>query len=142
MLISAPTFSYEQLRLARQEGMCALLATNTIAQGDTREVGLDQIMASGWTIPRAIASRTWPGEASLDVAHVWLRNSIWNGSYVLDDQSVSNITPFLTLSGGTLGAPYKLASNANKSFQGSIVLGKGFILEPHEAQCSHYQRPT
>ena len=43
--------------LAKQEAMCALLATNTIAQGDTREVGLDQIVASGWTIPRAIPSR-------------------------------------------------------------------------------------
>ena len=62
--------------------MCALLATNTIAQGDTREVGLDQIVASGWTIPRAIPSRKWPGEASLEVAHIWFRNGLWSGGYI------------------------------------------------------------
>ena len=40
--------------LSREDGMCAFIATNSIAQGDTREVGLDQIAASGWTIPRAV----------------------------------------------------------------------------------------
>src|SRR6266496_926669 len=71
-------------QLLRQDGMCGLLATNTIAQGDTREVGLDQITASGWTIPYAAPSRKWPGEASLEVAHVWLRRGIWLGSFMLD----------------------------------------------------------
>src|SRR5260370_8208363 len=36
-------------QLVREEGQCGLLATNTIAQGDTREVGLDQITATGGT---------------------------------------------------------------------------------------------
>ena len=94
-----------------QEGQCGLLATNTIAQGDTREVGLDQIVGKGWTIPRAIPSRKWPGEANLEVAHVWLRNDTWNGSYVLDDKQVKNITPFLTPSREVLGNPFTLAAN-------------------------------
>ena len=34
----------------------------------------------------------------------------------------------------TLGNPYPLKENEGKSFQGSIVLGKGFLLEPHEAE--------
>ena len=62
--------------------MCGLLATNTIAQGDTREVGLEQIVSTGWTIPRAVPSRKWPGEASLEVAHVWLRHGDWRGSCI------------------------------------------------------------
>src|SRR5450755_1586382 len=73
---SADLCAYFFLRathLVRKEGMSALLATNTIAQGDTREVGLDQIVASDWTIPRAIPSRKWPGDASLEVAQIWLR---------------------------------------------------------------------
>jgi hypothetical protein len=57
-------FFLQATGLIRKEGMSALLATNTIAQGDTREVGLDQIVAKGWSIPRAIPSRKWPGEAS------------------------------------------------------------------------------
>jgi hypothetical protein len=120
--------------LARYQGMCALLATNSIAQGDTREVGLEQIVASGWTIRRAISSYKWPGEASLEVAHVWLRNGPWDGNYILDNKQVSSITSFLTQSGKTQGNPYELLSNANQSFQGSVVLGMGFVLDPEEAQ--------
>src|SRR5260370_13445894 len=77
---SADFCSYFFLRvtkLMRWGGIGALLATNTIAQGDTREVGLDQIIALGWAIPRAITSRKWPGEASLEVAHVWLKEGGW-----------------------------------------------------------------
>ena len=33
-----------------------------------------------------------------------------------------------------VGNPYSLLANKDKSFQGSIVLGMGFILEPEEAQ--------
>ncbi len=120
--------------LIQQDGMAAMLATNTIAQGDTREVGLDQIVANGWTIPRAIPSRKWPGEASLEVAHVWLRNGIWQSSYTLDASEVVGITPFLTTLNKTTGNPYRLVANANKSFQGSVVLGLGFVLTPEEAQ--------
>ncbi len=134
-------FFLRATKLASQEAMCALLATNTIAQGDTREVGLDQIVASGWIIPRAIPSRKWPGEASLEVAHIWLRNGTWKSCYLLDERPVNTITPFLTQSGGIVGTPYKLSSNANKSFQGSIVLGMGFILAHEEAQALIAKNP-
>jgi hypothetical protein len=120
--------------LIHQNGMCAMLATNTIAQGDTREVGLDQITSAGWTIPRAIPSRKWPGEANLEVAHVWLRHGTWNSTYLLNDIVVENITPYLTTPGKAQGNPFRLLSNAGKSFIGSFVLGMGFVLEPEEAQ--------
>ncbi len=134
---SADLCAYFFLRatsLVRHEGMVALLATNTIAQGDSREVGLDQITAAGWTIPRAVSSRKWPGEASLEVAHVWLKQGYWNGPSFLNDTNVESITSFLSTSGKAHGKPYILGSNAGKSFQGCIVLGMGFILEPEEAQ--------
>jgi hypothetical protein len=37
--------------------------------------------------------------------------------------------------------PHKLTANAGKSFQGSIVLGMGFVLEPEEAQALIDQDP-
>ncbi|BCL80111.1 hypothetical protein ccbrp13_25760 [Ktedonobacteria bacterium brp13] len=116
----------------KQQGMCALIATNTIAQGDTREVGLDQITAAGWTIPRAIPTRKWPGEAGLEVAQVWLRHGLWHGTYILDNKPTNDITPSLTQSGGITGNPYTLTSNGNKSFIGSYVLGMDFILTEEE----------
>jgi hypothetical protein len=61
-----------------------LIATNTIAQGDTREVGLDQLVADSCVIYRAVPSRKWSGTASLEVAYVWLYRGNWNGGFVLD----------------------------------------------------------
>ena len=41
----APIFSCGRASLLRDGGQLGFLATNTIAQGDTREVGLDQLTA-------------------------------------------------------------------------------------------------
>ena len=120
------------------------MATNTIAQGDTREVGLDQIVQpiimadktteSASIIYRGVPSRKWEGSANLEVAYVWLRKGQWHNEYYLDDKTVTGITPYLTIPGKALGKPNKLAANQDKSFIGSYVLGMGFVLTPEEAQ--------
>lgn len=120
--------------LLKENGTAGLLATNTVAQGDTREVGLDQIVSRGAAIYRAIPSSKWPGEANLEVAHVWFRHGYWSGPFVLDEVEVEGITSQLQLPGRTRGKPNRLTVNAGKSFQGSIVLGMGFVLDPQEAQ--------
>jgi hypothetical protein len=127
-------FTLRGASLLREGGQFGFLATNTIAQGDTREVGLDQLAAHGVVIPRAVPSRPWPGAASLEVAHVWLRRGGWNAPFVLNDQPAAGITPFLTESGTVSGPPHRLAANAGKSFIGSYVLGMGFVLTPDEAE--------
>jgi hypothetical protein len=92
--------------LLKSGGTAGLLATNTIAQGDTREVGLDQMTAHGTTIYRAIPSRKWPGEANLDVAHVWFRKGTWDGLFLLDDAAVvSGITGSCKVPGRIGGKP-------------------------------------
>ncbi len=121
-------------RVIAPGGSIGLVATNTIAQGDTREVGLDQLVAQGYTIPRAVPSRPWPGTAALEVAYVWLHKGKWQQKFVLNEIPVNGITAFLTVPGKALGNPYRLVANEDKSFQGSIVLGMGFVLEPEEAQ--------
>ncbi len=134
---SADLCAYFFLRakwLLRTGGSFGMLATNTIAQGDTREVGLDQIAEAGGVIYRSVPSRPWPGDASLEVAEVWVRNGGSRANYFLDDQEVIGITPFLTTLGRTTGNPYRLVANASKSFIGSYVLGMGFVLSPEEAQ--------
>ncbi|MBA3547515.1 MAG: hypothetical protein H0T76_13610, partial [Nannocystis sp.] len=77
---SADLCAYFFLRAAallRTPGQIGLLATSTIAQGDTREVGLDQLCAGGLEIVRASPSEPWPGVARLAVAQVWLRRGPW-----------------------------------------------------------------
>ena len=121
-------------QLLSSHGGFGLVATNTIAQGDTREVALDQLVANGCVIPRAVPSRKWEGIASLEVAHVWMRKGNWQGKFILDEKAVEGITSFLTVPGKAVGKPHRLAANQDKSFQGSIVLGMGFVLTPEEAQ--------
>ncbi|EDX87151.1 hypothetical protein S7335_4858 [Synechococcus sp. PCC 7335] len=118
----------------RLDGGMGLIATNTIAQGDTREVGLDQLAAKGRLIPRAIPSRKWPGSASLEVAHIWMKKGKWEGGFELSEESVQGITPFLTIPGQSSGNPEKLIANKGSSHIGSYVLGMGYILTPDEAQ--------
>ena len=133
---SADLCAYFFLRaggLAQQGGQAGLIATNTIAQGDTREVALDQLMQDGFTIPRAVPSRPWPGVAALEVAHIWLRRGNWANTYVLDDEVVSGISSLLTVPNTVEGRPVELIANSDKSFQGPIVLGMGFVLTPDEA---------
>ncbi len=120
--------------LLRKLGHMGLLSTNTVAQGDSREVGLQQLEDMKYSIPSAIQSQKWPGKANLEVAIVWLRHGVWSGQYVLEGKGVDGITSYLTAPGEVTGNPYRLKANENKSFQGSIVLGMGFVLEPEDAQ--------
>ncbi|WP_206492550.1 DNA methyltransferase, partial [Rhodococcus sp. KRD162] len=78
---SADLVAYFFLRaldlLAPHAGSLGLIATDTIAQGDTRDVGLDQMVKSGFSITRAEQSRTWPATtATIRFASVWGTNGL------------------------------------------------------------------
>ncbi|MBN1540767.1 restriction endonuclease, partial [candidate division KSB1 bacterium] len=119
--------------LLKKNGFLSLLATNTIAQGGARESGLDVIIDQGGTINHAVRSMRWPGAAAVEVALVTVFKGHWSSEFVLNGKKVERITSYLDDS-EALGDPYPLQHNAGKSFQGSIVLGKGFVLTPEEAQ--------
>ncbi len=132
---SADLVSYFFLRAAgllQPQGCMGLLATNTIAQGDTREVGLDQLVAGGLSIYQAVKSRPWPGDASVEVSVVHLARDGWAGSRKLEGDPVERIST--NLDAGPTGKPRRLALNRELSFQGSTVLGMGFVLSPEEAE--------
>ncbi len=133
---SADLCSYFFLRsgtLLRQNGNAGLLATNTIAQGGTRKVGLEQLENLGVDFFRAISSMPWPGDSALEIAEVWLCRGTWNGIYILENKPVVGITSFLAEKDGLSSSPFSLVSNVGKSFIGSYVLGTGFILSMDEA---------
>jgi hypothetical protein len=119
--------------LVNSTGGAGLLATNTICQGDSRDVGLEVLKTNGTHIYRAKRSDKWPGSASLEVSHVWMRKGNWKGDIFLDDKRVSGITSFLTDTAVISGQPLVLAKSSNLSFQGTIVHGMGFIISPDEA---------
>jgi hypothetical protein len=121
----------------RDSGSVGLIATNTIAQGSTREVGLDQLCKDGWDITGAVKSRRWPTRAvSLEYSIVWAsRGHRADGVRVVaDDARVSLLTSSLDPAGAVQGQPYRLAANAGLAFQGTIVLGLGFTMTEQDAQ--------
>ncbi|WP_433228930.1 Eco57I restriction-modification methylase domain-containing protein [Actinomadura formosensis] len=133
---SADLCAYFYLRdlAITNNGRVGIIATNTLAQGDTREVGLAQARDKGWDIYRAEKSQPWPGTASLEVSLVWTGHPQAEEKPILDGREVIGITSSLDRQSLVVGDPYRLAANAGKSFQGSIVLGMGFILSPEQAQ--------
>jgi hypothetical protein len=119
-------------QLLKLTGIAGLIATNTIAQGDTREVGLEQLLLRGFHVIRAIPSLPWPGIAALEIAQVWLHHGGWNGGFLLENKRVHGITAALSSPGKTKGKPHKLMRNGEKCFNGSYVLGMGFVLTTDE----------
>lgn len=130
-------FFLRSFQLLLGSGSMGLLATNTIAQGDTREVGLDWIVANKGTITRANPSRPWPGEAGVHVASVWVHRGPWEGSAILEneklsEQSLNSLSSYLTVPGRISGKPFRLRANQGLSYNGSKVYGMGFVLDNNE----------
>lgn len=135
------TYFYRRIfTIIRENGFQSLLATNTIAQGDARADGLAVIQKQGGTINYAIRSMRWPGLAAVVVAQISVHKGKWTKEFVLDNQKVEHITSYLDDS-EELGDPFKLHENKYKSFQGSIVVGKGFVLESEKARRLIAQNP-
>lgn len=123
--------------LLQANGGLGLIATNTVAQGDTREVGLDAMVADGFTITRAIQSRPWPAaSANLEYAAVWgtLDDIADDVPRVADDIVVRRISTLLEPARRIEGAPHRLTENSGVAFIGCYALGMGFIVESDEGE--------
>ena len=114
--------------LLRTGGTSGLIATNTIAQGDTRSTGLRWICTNGGEIYGARRRVKWPGLAAVVVSVLHVHKGDFPGVKLLDGESVDTITAFL-FHRGEHDDPARLKANAGKSFQGSIVLGMGFTFD-------------
>jgi len=134
-------FVRRNYNLLKDRRALGTLATNTIAQGGTREGGLEVIEKAGGTIVMAVRSRPWPGAAAVEVSLAAIYKGAWQGRRVLDGKTVSFISTYFD-DQLSIGNPYPLAANADKSFQGSIVLGTGFVLTLDEAQALIARNPN
>jgi hypothetical protein len=122
--------------LLEKDGQAGLIATNTVCQGDTREVGLDQLVADEVEIRRAVKSKPWPSTSvMLQFSIVWTSRSpvAPDGTRMLDDTAVRGITSSLDPVSRPAGNPERLAANQGIAFIGSYVLGMGFTMTPEEA---------
>lgn len=120
--------------LLGDHGAIGLIATNTIAQGDTRATGLQHLVGEGFVIYDATRSMPWPGDAAVSVAVVHLAKGQPTkhvGELRLDGAAVRGISSQLR-AGAERADAQKLPGQASFAFVGSYVLGMGFVLRPEE----------
>ncbi|WP_198031866.1 Eco57I restriction-modification methylase domain-containing protein [Bradyrhizobium sp. Ec3.3] len=125
--------------LVRRGGTFGLIASNSIVEGDTRDVGLTQLLARGGAIYRATRSEIWPGTANVATSRIHFCRGEWGGLRILDNAAVSRISASLT--DRENWSPVKLSSNLGACFQGSIILGLGFTLTPLGAKAILQKHP-
>ncbi|WP_333299303.1 Eco57I restriction-modification methylase domain-containing protein [Microcoleus sp. AT13-A6] len=143
--------------IIRNGGGFGLIATNTIAQGDTRSTGLRYICQKGGIIYNATKRFKWPGLAAVVVSVIHIQKvgcvatknldlssislaathptqgdlssiSLAATQPILDGRQVPKISAFLFHAGGNEN-PQTLLANAGKGFIGSYVLGMGFTFD-------------
>ncbi|RFU39434.1 hypothetical protein DZF91_22455 [Actinomadura logoneensis] len=129
---SADLVAYFVLRahaLLNPSGQTGLIATNTLAQGDTREVGLDQLVRAGVVIRRAIKSRPWPSKgANLEYS------AVWTSRKPIERDAGQALSASLSSFFREKGAARRLRANRHLSYIGSYVLGMGFVVDPQAAR--------
>ena len=129
-------FALRAYALVSGTGQMGLVATNTIAQGDTRTVGLDQIVESGATIRQSVKSEPWPSSSAvLEYAAVWASRVKPGPSAELaaDGVVVEGITSSLDPFSRVVGRPYALHGSGIAAFHGWKILGDGFLVDPGRA---------
>ena len=122
-------FLRQAYRLLSDGGALGLIATNTVAQGDTRQAGLHFIVDAGGQIYHAERRFRWPGQAAVVVSVVHVaKNPRESPPTVLDGRTVNRISSFL-LQGDNDEAPTPLIANEQVCYTGTKLWGAGFIFE-------------
>ncbi len=119
--------------LLGKHGTFGLIATNTIAQGDTRATGLAPLNRDGWVFYDATDSMPWPGAAAVTVSLVHGAHGLAQGRVTsrLNGADVPVINSRLRPK-PERPDPAPLRANADFAYVGSYVLGMGFTLTPTE----------
>jgi hypothetical protein len=117
--------------LLRNQGCFGLIATNSIAQGDTRTAGLRYICKHDGTIYTARRRLKWPGVAAVIVSVVHVAKGLSADTSELDNNPVKKITAFLFHEGGH-DDPVRLTVNRDKSFIGCDIKGQGFLFDDND----------
>lgn len=125
-------FFLQAYKLINPNGVLGLIASSAIAEGDTRQVGLERLFSKGATIFSAVSSETWPGSANVITSRVHLSKAKWQGTITLNNKLVEHISPFLT--DHVQWTPKTLLSNKGLVFEGTKTMGIGFTIEAELAK--------
>ena len=113
--------------LLRDRGTFGLVATNSIAQGDTRTGGLAWICNHGGHIYHAHRRQRWPGDAAVMVSFIHVSKGEPVEPVILDEKVVTRITAYLFTSGGNAD-PSRLPGMNDLFSQGTNIRSSGFLI--------------
>lgn len=116
--------------LSRNGSQIGMISTKSIAEGDSRIVGLEYLKLQGATIYWANHELPWPGRANVTVSLIALRKGHWSSSVSLNGNNVPEITSRLTTESGS--SAHKLDSNKGLCSDGIKIQGDGFIISEQE----------
>ena len=127
----AARFVLRANRLLSRRGQLGFVTVNTLVEGATLRVGLEQTIGRGMTIRAGRSTHPWPTKsASLQIVELWascapiLREAVqW-----LDGEEVLAIGADLEPYGRIRERPHRLSKNDDIAYQGSNVVGVGFAL--------------
>lgn len=124
--------------LIRSQATMGLVATQTIAQGDTRHGGLRPILKSGGQIYAATKRLPWVGSAVVIVSIVHIARGE-SPTPLLDGRQCNRISAFLMAQGGD-DDPERLNANGNVFSKGSQIYGQGFLFDDEDQKASPVYR--
>ena len=119
--------------IIKLKGFQSLISTNTITQGKAREAGLEKIIKEGSEIIHAVKTMPWPGLAAVEVSLISIVKSSWERNRYLNGKQVEFISSFLDTDVSSAPST-KLLANSGLSFQGNILVGKGFMITKEKAK--------
>jgi len=125
-------FFRRAFELISKDGFLSLISTNTIAQGNAREGGLEIILKNGGKINFAVRSMKWPGVAVLEISIISINKLKKQIPCMLNGKLVESISSLLNDIFENQEC-FKIKPNMNKCFQGVTILGKGFLLSHDKA---------
>lgn len=132
-------FFHKAFALLNDDGTQGMLATSSIAEGETRLAGLENLISEGGSIYSATSKSKWPGAANVYICRVTISKKKWCGSFSLDGKHVSGISSFLTPD--LNWQPQPLQESKGIAFYGAIPNGDGFFLSRAEAEAILHKHP-
>jgi hypothetical protein len=121
--------------LLRDDGALGLIATITIAMGDTRPAALEPIVATGGTIYDVLKRIPWPGQAAVIISTVHILKGQVKADRRINGRPVARISAFL-LHMGPDTSPVPLLANHGGCFSGPYVMGAGFLFDDEDPKAS------
>jgi Eco57I restriction-modification methylase/MmeI, target recognition domain len=116
--------------LTARHGKVGMIATKSVAEGDSRDVGIGWILNQNGSLYWVWHEVHWPGLATVVVSLVIISRTTWTGINVLNHRTVRAITSRF-IEGDEVDC-YPLLQNKGSCSDGVKIQGDGFIISNEE----------